>query len=497
MNRRILYSISLLLLFTISAYAQYPEDALRLGESSYGMSARSVSMGNAMTGLAQGYDAVLYNPAGLAQSRQSEFSFGLNFLGNNNDASYLGSSNSLSRSQTDITNVGIVYPFPTLKGSFVVAFGYNRGADFNSALSVKGTNRNSSIIPSLYYPGDTLADISYMVFLEDASQNPLVTKDVYQSGQTFRSGGLNNWLASAAIDVAQDFSLGLTLNLISGSYQYNRTFTESAIPGGVYGDPTFSQFVLSDQDNQDITGWNAKFGFLYRMRDESGNVIARVGAAINFPSYMTITDNYSSQGTATFTAGGNPAPYSTSNGYGESESGYPGPALQYDVTTPFKFSVGVSGGSQRILASADIEYTDWTQLDFSNSNLPASVISNLNSQVKQSFTSTTNFRAGLEIALANPNYSLTVPYVRVGGSYLPSPYANDKAAQAQKFLSGGLGFRIQNSIVVDLAYQYGWWETSSLVYPGTTINNVSYIGQSTSNEKVTNTNFLFSFKYDF
>jgi hypothetical protein len=490
--------VSIFLCASIQVYAQYTDDALRLAQSGYGVSARSISMGNAMTGVSEGFDATYFNPAGLAQSHESEFTSGLNFLGYSDNATYLGNNNTLSSSQTDLSNLGVIYAFPTVRGSFVIALGYNRAQDFNSALSVSGTNSKSSIVPSLYYPGDTLADIAYMLYLEDGSQNPLVTKNVQQSGKTYTSGGLNNWSASAGLDIANNFSVGVTLNLIGGSYQYTRTFIENATSqGGNYNGSDFSSLVLTSQDNQDISGVNAKVGFLYRLEGESGNTIARFGMSIASPTFFTVTYSYSSSGVGYYSTPPSPLSYSTSNGYGELEGG--GPALQYDVTTPFKFEVGASGSLSRLLLAADIEYVDWTEMQFSNSNLPAgdNTISELNAQIKQEFQATVNLRGGIEYALADPDYATFVPYLRIGGQYLPSPQSGATSGMAQKYLSGGIGAKIQNSISLDFAYQYGWWNTSTLVYPSTTINNVVYASQSTSNEKITNTNFMFTFKYDF
>lgn len=499
MKSRLLILSCLMLFVSFNVYAQDTQDALRLGEPGYGISARSVGMGNAMTGLAQGYDATYYNPAGLAQSRQSQVEMGINFLGYNNDASYLGNQNSLSSSQTDLSNLGIVYPFPTIRGSFVIAFGYNHSADFNSALSVIGFNPNSSIIPSLYSQ-DTAADIAYMDYLEAYDGTPYVTGNVNQTGQVRTSGGVNNWLASAGMDIAHGFSIGLTLNLISGKYKYQQNFTETAVPPDNYDSTYFESFVYGAQDNQDINGWNAKFGMMYRLEDDAGNTIARFGATIQFPSVLNITDNYGANGTATFGAGpfGAAGAYSwyTTNGYGQNE--IPGQALQYDVTTPYKFSLGVSGGTSQLTAAASIEYVDWTELQFSNFNVPGSnKAQTLNTEIDDSLTATTSVRAGIEYALSNPNYSLLVPYLRAGVEYIPSAKVNSGSSQAQKILSGGVGVKIQNSIELDLAYQYGWWDTTSPLYYATYSSTQTYPGASTSNEKITNTNVMFTFQYDF
>ncbi|MGC8654627.1 MAG: OmpP1/FadL family transporter [Candidatus Kryptoniota bacterium] len=470
-----------ILFYSLNLYAQFPEDALRLGKNSYGVSAQSAAMGNAMTGLARGFDAVYFNPAGLAQSKQNEFTTGLNFLSYNNNATYFGNGTSISSSQTDLTNLGIVYPFTVVRGSFVIAFGYNRAADFNSALGFNGFNPYSSIIPSLYN-SNVNYDIPFNVGLEDTLGNIIVTKQVGQKGTVYQSGGLNNWLAAAAMDIAKDFSLGATINLISGSYQYTREYTETD-PLGIYrgrlsdlsGAVGFGSFNLSDQVNQDLSGWNAKIGFMYRAVAFDGYTYARIGVAIQTPSFITVDEKFSDKGTANFLSG-------TSVSYQPPDGNN-----RYNVTTPFKFSFGASGGTKQITFAGDLEYVDWTQLQFSNSNLPADFITKLNNQIKQEYRSTLNLRAGVEIALADKVYSELVPLVRLGGAFYPSPYVGDSSDRGEKYVSAGVGFMIQHNIDVDLTYQRGWWNAV----------HTQYDSYSSTTEKVVNSNVLLGFRYKF
>ncbi len=494
--KSIIVVVVIFLLTSLDAYAQFPEDALRLAQPGYGVSARSMSMGNAMTGLSEGFDATYFNPAGLAQSYQSEFVMGLNFLGYNNDATYLGSSSTSSSSQTDLSNLGIVYPFPTTKGSFVIALGYNRANDFNTALGFNAYNPNSSIVPSLY---DAIVDydIPFNVGLEDTAGRIFLNKNVKQAGTVYESGGLNNYLVAGAVDIAQNFSIGLTVDLIGGSYKYIRQFTETD-PNGDWTITRFSDvsnavglesFVLNDNVDQDLSGWNAKVGFLYRLSDEGGKVIARFGGTIEFPTFISINETYSDAGTYVNAAG--------QAVLGESPYTTPGGNNNYDVTTPFKFGFGASGGISLLTVAADVQYVDWTELQFSTSSgqtLPSDYINSLNSQIKQEFRSTTSLRVGAELALMNPDYSSFVPFIRAGLEYYPSPYVGDGSPQAQKIASGGVGFKIQNSINLDLAYQYGWWYTSEVLYYDPTTNpSTPYATTS----KITNTNFMFTFKYNF
>lgn len=483
MRRTVILTTAFLaiLLSYINTFAQFPEDALRLGKNTYGVSARSAAMGNAMTGYAIGFDAVYFNPAGLAQSKQNEFTTGLNFLSYNNDAVYFGNGTSLSSSQTNLTNLGIVYPFAVVRGSFVIAFGYNRAADFNSALGFSGFNPYSSIIPSLYN-SNVNYDIPFNVGLEDTLGNIIVTKQVGQKGTVYQSGGLNNWLAAGAVDIAKDFSLGVTINLISGSYNYTREYKETD-PLGIYrgrlsdlsGAIGFGSFDLSDQVNQDLSGWNAKVGFMYRAVAFDGRTYARLGIAVQTPSFLTVDEKFSDKGTANFLSG-TTVSYSPPDGNN-----------RYSVTTPFKFSFGVSGGPRQITFAGDLEYVDWTQLRFSNSNLPGDFITKLNNQIRQEYRSTLNLRAGAQIALADQLYSDLVPFVRMGGAFYPSPYVGDSSDRGEKFISIGIGFLIQHNINIDVTYQRGWWNAV----------HTQYDSYSSTSEKVVNTNVLLGFRYNF
>lgn len=251
-------------------------------------------------------------------------------------------------------------------------------------------------------------------------------------------------------------------------------------------------FTLNDNVDQDLSGWNAKVGFMYLLPDESGKIIARFGGTIEFPTFISVDEKYSDAGTYINADGvdvsaelnGGISPYTT-----------PGGDNNYDVTTPFKFGFGASGGISILTVAADIQYVDWTQLQFSTSSsqtLPSDFINSLNSQIKTEFRATTDLRVGAELALANADYSTFVPYIRGGFAFYQSPYVGDGSSQAQKYASGGIGFKIQNSIDLDLAYQYGWWNTSEQLY----FDPVTKAGYGTTN-KITNTNFMFTFAYCF
>ena len=81
MTTKHIATIVALALFSISpVHAQFIEDALRLAPAPDAMNARASAMGNAFVGVADDASALFWNPAGLAQIHQSEFSLGLTYL---------------------------------------------------------------------------------------------------------------------------------------------------------------------------------------------------------------------------------------------------------------------------------------------------------------------------------------------------------------------------------------------------------------------------------
>src|SRR5512141_2601024 len=106
---RISVLIAMMGLWLQDGSAQYKEDALRLGIQGYGVGARALGMGNAYTGVASDYSALFWNPAGLAQLRYGEFSFGLSYLNNKDNSTFFGQSDSYSSSATNLNALGLVF----------------------------------------------------------------------------------------------------------------------------------------------------------------------------------------------------------------------------------------------------------------------------------------------------------------------------------------------------------------------------------------------------
>ena len=433
-NKKLLYIIvGILFTFTLS-YSQSKEDAYRLSYLGLGFGARSLGLGTAYLGVANDFSAVYWNPAGLGRIQLNEITGGFSHLSYNNKSSLFGNEQEFSNSNTTINSVGIVYPFPVAQGSLVFAIGYGRQNDFASALGFKGFNNVKRIIE---YPDS-----------------------IELQGKVLENGGINNWIVGGSLEAARGLFIGLSLNFISGTYTYNRDYNENDIYDRYYI-KGWHQKVTIDED---IGGFTARAGLLYEFQRAN----ARLGFNIKFPSYLSMKENYTDDWTK-FADADMPAvdtlfPYNS----------YP----EFDVVTPFVFSTGLSWTFGQLMLSGALDYTDWTEMEFRNVSDPAML--DENTVIKDSLTSTLNFRFGAELSIPRTDLQL-----RAGFAYIPSPYRSDKSPNNQKFITAGLGWIVEDAIRFDVGYAYGFWDTQhEVIYANPT-------------EKITTHNVIATVSYRF
>lgn len=452
--KRFVALVCVLLLGTMHSIAQFPEDALRFSTTGLGVGARSLGMGNASTATANDFSSSYWNPAGLALLEMSEVSLGLSHTAYGNTSTFLGSSESFTNSATNLNGAGLAYVVPATRGSLVLGVGYGRQADYTTGLSFSGFNPASSIIQEWapdgqpYPPDVTRAEALELARVDTVSGtfvSPILDQ-VTQSGKLLEGGGVNYVSFSGAAETARNLYVGVTLNFITGSYSYNRTYREEDLNGVHESFPyDFAELTVRDMIESDLSGFNAKVGMLYKFGPHG-----RLGLALKTPSWMTISETFSSDAEAFFDNG---------DSREDPAGGDPGTTNEYDVTTPFVFSGGVAFDAGAVTVSGDLEYTDWTQMEFRNANAR---LLNFNTDIKEIFRPTLNLRAGAEIDIPGAGVK-----VRGGFMYLPSPYDGDPSDLAQKYITAGAGFAVDQSIIVDVGYGYGMWDTYHQIYSGT------------------------------
>ncbi|MEW5798161.1 MAG: outer membrane protein transport protein [Bacteroidota bacterium] len=470
-----------LFIFSLSA-AQFSEDALRYSTRGTGVGSRALGMGNAYIGVSDDYSASLWNPAGLAQLRRLEFTGGVSNFGLTNDAAYLGNKASENVTATSLDDIGFVFPFPTVQGSLVFSFGYNRIADYASSLSFNAYNSQSSIIPTLY-DADATYDIPYNTYLTNNTGYTAIQKNVQQHALVKEGGNLGQWSFAGAIDVEENISFGVSLNIMTGSYDYTRNYVEEDV-NNVYSNTQtalprdsaylrFNKFYHDRYINSEISGGGFTFGMMYRSDRY------RVGIIAKTPTSVTIRESYSESGESVFDNTGtweNNTPPATKHSFDATN--------EYGVSSPWTLGIGASFFIiPELLIAADIEQTDWTQMEFTDN----AALEKKNPTLQKDFRGVISYRAGAELDIPNTDVRL-----RAGYSLTPSPYKNDPASFNHAVYSAGAGIFLQRNVVLDGAIAFGSYKSfrNQYSFPG-------IVNASRTDESITTTTMNITLSYRF
>lgn len=459
--------------------AQKVSDALRFSSFSNGsIGARAIGMGGAYIGVSDDFTAAYWNPAGLAQMKRLEFTGGISNLGYSNASTFYGNSQTQDGTSTSLNDLGFVFPFPTVQGSLVFAFGYNKIADYATGSSFSGFNPTSSIIPTLF-DSDVDYDIPFNIYLANTGFYTSVQSNVNQQALSKETGSLGMWSLAGAIDIEENISLGITLNILSGKYTSDRNYVE-ADTKNVYADNTalpadsaylrFNKFYYDSHNDMEITGSSFTVGLMYR------SDLFRVGLVARTPQVVSVKYNYTRAGESVFDATG-----SWQGGIAPDKQTYAYDAYyDFGVVSPWNFGIGASFYPiPQLLLSADIDYSDWSQIEWAED----ADLEKENITLQSNFKSVTNYRVGGELDIPSTDIRL-----RAGYSVRPSPYTGDPTSFDQKIFSGGAGILLQRNVSIDAGVSFG--SRKSSVY--------QYSDQSSRvDESISTTHAVVTFSYRF
>lgn len=463
---------SKLVLFFIlaGAAAVYPQninDAVRLGVPGLGANARALGMGNSYIGLSDDASAAYFNPAGFGLLKRMEISGGLQYTNAGNKTDFLNETTDYSNSSTSLDRLNFAFPFPTMRGSLVFGLAYHTTKDFTGAVKFNGFNSGHTSLVQSLLAGPYPSDIPYQLYLADSSNQTNINGNLNQSGTILNSGSIKNWTFSGAVEAYKNLFVGLNLNIITGSYSSNNDYFEDDTKG-FYGrvDPTdpyhsdFQTFNLNRVLDWDLSGWNAKLGVLYQMRD-----IARFGFTVQFPKSYDIKEKFTVNGYSDFS---NERVSLTSSDYSDQ--------VEYNITTPFELGAGFSVNLKGLIVSLQGTLMDYSQMKFEDINgLGTTLVEQLNQDIKDQLTAVLNYNLGLE-------YTFPVIGLRLRGGYMaqPSPYRGDPSEYNHQYVTGGIGFLADETIGLDLGVAHGWWKDFGDNYD----SNVSRTYQDVSVNKV-------------
>jgi hypothetical protein len=433
-------------------------DPLRLSISGQLYDARSLSMGNAHSVLNDTYTATLLNPAtlGLARKLTVNTTIATNLY--SNDANFITDSSLSKRTETVLSQAGIVIPLvnDTASNNFVISLGYNRSKDFNRVLDVSAFNSsNNSLIQGLtssnnYIPRELLLSFPYF---DPGSNEYLGDRTIFngnldQHAYVLEEGGINHWSFGIAYELAYNIFFGASFNYNVGNYLRDGEFTESD-SRNIYADTLrtiandpltagFQSFYINDINDWIFNGYDVRIGVLYKFF----NFIA-IGGSVKTPTVFSITEDHYFFGTSKF----------ATNNFVELDTVI---SNEYTIQSPYEFTVAADVNLWILTGAAEITYIDYTQMKFSD-GLDVPARSGLNKDIIETYTQTFNVKIGAEFRLPWTGLS-----ARAGAMYITDPVAETPQEFDRKYLTTGLGIKSgEGAMEFNVAYVYGFWDQIS------------------------------------
>ncbi|MCC5906789.1 MAG: outer membrane protein transport protein [Balneolaceae bacterium] len=418
------------------------------------------------TAFKSGQGSFIDNPASMALHKTSFGEFGLSFRAVDETATFLGNNRALDDNQSGISNIGFLYSFPTVQGSFVFGAGYTQHSVYNRALGFRGRNENNTITDKFKAEGSPYQEIAFNTFATDFGDEFEDWDEsifrigfeqwgdflgITQQGEIIQRGYSGEYSMFFATEFQENLMFGASIGLLSGRFNYTRIFQEvdefndydSAIidsnDDGV-GDTDIDNILLDDQLRSRYIGFRARAGLIYRINDHFN-----IGGSYTFPTSIEVDEVFDANIRTTF-----------NNGVDFADD--IGTEFSYKIRYPSIISLGagitdISGLS----ASFSTDYTNYqnTTIDFEGSELFEDELIE-NDFINENYRSVWSLRSGLAYQLS-PEFT-----VRGGYQYHPSRYIN---GNDHKHVFGfGAGILLTRNVQLDLAAQYTAWDEVSSVY---------------------------------
>jgi hypothetical protein len=439
--------IFIFIMATSNVFGQSIEDGLRISNSNGMVTPRVAGLNVAYNGLVDDIGALVYNPAGLAWIGNNELSFGFGFNHIQTDVDFLDYSNDFSVNNAYLSHFGLSVPFKAGKRPAAIGFGYFQESDYENYMKFSGFNANNSLIGWTAANGSRNYDDNLATYLALANADfytPL-RDSLTQFGTVTEEGGMRNLNGSASFEVSDYVSVGVGLSGKFGSYKYYMEYDEVDETNRYhtyqtdYSNIDFKRLLVNDRIDQEISGITGSIGVLAKYED-----FFRVSMAIQFPTWYQINETSYREGFVDYDNGD-----TETNPY---EKNY---ESSYNVTTPFVYRGGISFHAAGITFSTGIEYTDVTQMSFSDGSFRAGDVEALNRQIMEELTGQVTWGFGVEYDIP------LVPIVgRASYSKTTSPYGNDIANANRSNFSIGGGVYFGDNIRVDGVFR--WQEIAEL-----------------------------------
>ncbi len=463
MRRTYLLTILSLLMVTI-LHAQTASDALRWSYLNGQGTARAMGTGMAVGALGGDFSSLSINPAGIGGYWKSEFMVTPSIFNISTESSLNGGLNTQETDrQFNLSNLGIVFANTPRRGKWKavgLGFGLNKMNNFNQEFFFTGETPGSIVdrFAGLAYglTPDELDNFEAGLAYEtgaifDAEKDGIYEtdfldqdQDAFSKRQLVKSSGhMNEMVISFGGNLDNNLLLGATLGIPFLKYESEKQYTESD-PDDVI--PTFNGLKFDEALITEGSGVNLKVGAIAKLGQQF-----RLGAAFHSPTYLSLTDRYTTDMAYDFIQSGSSEEFQSNSPEGE---------FEYAITTPWK-AVGSAAAifGKSGFVSADIEYIDYgaARYDFTTNSdniADREYQEEVNQSIKDLYGGAINIKLGGELAYQGLR-------LRGGVQVLGSPFVDDHTSQ--KIFSIGGGIRGDRAFL-DVAYTYHSEDQTYLPY---------------------------------
>jgi long-subunit fatty acid transport protein len=329
-----------------------------------------------------------------------------------------------------------------LQGS-LLQMGYSNSTRFNStpldaSSNFTRLNNIGMVFPVPVYQGGLSFAIGYNQVVDFGARANWMDLSAPDTGKTqsvseLETGRLGFWNIAGAVDVSPNVSLGLAICYWVGtdelSSNENYWWPDSIATSG-YGLAYDERLI-----NTDLSGWGATAGALFKF-----GRWARMGLTVGTPVTFKAEEDWSQTG----------------------QSGY----WDYRIRSPWLFRWGFSVSPGRWLLAADLDYRDWTQVEYRSDpsqdfvEIDGRVIpynrTQANLYIRDTYRATTGFHVGGEYLI--PMYGLRG---RLGFGLVPAREKGAPSSEDRKTLGVGLGVLLDRSVLLDASFVRVWWKQRS------------------------------------
>jgi long-subunit fatty acid transport protein len=369
--------------------------------------ARAVGMGGAGLAVVDDASAALMNPAGLTRLRRIELSGGLSRSASTIDGSAFGSDFGTDLTGTDLTALRVAYPFPTFRGSFVLALSgeqvYDFGTDFVVGYSDSFSGTEGLIV---------------------------------DQAEAFEAdGGVMSWNLAAAIEASENVSLGVAVSYLSGTYDQRFVWVadDEDTPSEYDGSVRYESDATSD-----VSGFRATLGSLFYVNESvTCALVARTPVTLSFDG--TIREEIE---------------------WYDGQTDQQVVVFEDEVTLPFSFSAGVAvtppagtAAADLVVLAADVTYTDWSETDYAGRVFLEE--GGLLESRRTAYDEALDVNLGIEVIV--PTWPLRL---RAGYMSRPVAYQGLDIDSDRSYFTLGAGLLVDTIFSIDVAWLKGGYERS-------------------------------------